>query len=164
MFSSIRHFGLVAVVDQALDERPLLEGERLEPFAQGSDVDAFGDAQRVFQFDAEIPHSAIHFGVAEQELDRPKIASLAVYQCGFRPAQGMRPVAARVETNRHYPVADKSGVLACRQVGRRVEPTREGAYIETRNGFDVDGVEIKCRLDFGAKAIDWRGLYKNPGA
>ena len=30
--------------------------------------------------------------------------------------------------------------------------------------FDVDGVEIKCRLDFGAKAIDWRGLYKNPGA
>ncbi|SNT09836.1 prohead protease/major capsid protein fusion protein [Antarctobacter heliothermus] len=41
---------------------------------------------------------------------------------------------------------------------------QQGAYIETRNGFDVDGIEIKCRLDFGAKAIDWRGLYKNPGA
>lgn len=41
---------------------------------------------------------------------------------------------------------------------------QQGAYIETRNGFDVDGVEIKCRLDFGAKAIEWRGLYKNPGA
>ena len=41
---------------------------------------------------------------------------------------------------------------------------QQGAYIETRNGFDVDGVEIKCRLDFGAKAIDWRGLYKNAGA
>ena len=41
---------------------------------------------------------------------------------------------------------------------------QQGAYIETRNGFDVDDVEIKCRLDFGAKAIDWRGLYKNPGA
>jgi hypothetical protein len=41
---------------------------------------------------------------------------------------------------------------------------QQGAYIETRNGFDVDGAEIKCRLDFGAKAIDWRGLYKNPGA
>ncbi|MEM5472912.1 prohead protease/major capsid protein fusion protein [Hoeflea sp. AS60] len=40
---------------------------------------------------------------------------------------------------------------------------QQGAYIEMRNGFDVDGVEIKCRLDFGAKAIDWRGLYKNPG-
>jgi hypothetical protein len=41
---------------------------------------------------------------------------------------------------------------------------QQGAYIESRNGFDVDGVEIKARLDFGAKAIDWRGLYKNSGA
>jgi hypothetical protein len=41
---------------------------------------------------------------------------------------------------------------------------QQGAYIESRNGFDVDGVEIKARLDFGAKAIDWRGLYKNSGS
>jgi len=40
----------------------------------------------------------------------------------------------------------------------------EGVYIETRNGFEVDGVEIKARLDFAAKAIDWRGLAKQPGA
>lgn len=39
-----------------------------------------------------------------------------------------------------------------------------GAYIESRMGFDVDGMEIKCRLDFGAAAIDHRGLAKNPGA
>ncbi len=39
-----------------------------------------------------------------------------------------------------------------------------GVYIETRVGFDVDGVEIKARLDFGAKAIDWRGIFKNSGA
>ena len=30
-------------------------------------------------------------------------------------------------------------------------------------GFEVDGIEFKARHDFGAKAIDWRGLYKNPG-
>ncbi len=41
---------------------------------------------------------------------------------------------------------------------------QEGAYMEARMGFDVDGVEVKCRLDFGAKAIDFRGLYKNAGA
>lgn len=41
---------------------------------------------------------------------------------------------------------------------------QEGVFIETRTGFDVDGVEIKARLDFGAKAIDRRGLYRNPGA
>jgi hypothetical protein len=40
---------------------------------------------------------------------------------------------------------------------------QNGVYIETRVGFDVDGVEIKARLDFGAKAIDWRGMFKNPG-
>jgi phage major head subunit gpT-like protein len=40
---------------------------------------------------------------------------------------------------------------------------QEGVALETRMGFDVDGIEIRARLDFGAKAIDWRGLYKNPG-
>lgn len=40
----------------------------------------------------------------------------------------------------------------------------EGVYLESRVGFDVDGVELKARLDFAAKAIDWKGLYKNAGA
>lgn len=39
-----------------------------------------------------------------------------------------------------------------------------GVYIETRQGFGVDGLEIKARHDFAAKAIDWRGMYKNVGA
>lgn len=40
---------------------------------------------------------------------------------------------------------------------------QRGVYLETRMGFDVDGMELKARLDFGVKAIDWRGLQKNPG-
>lgn len=40
----------------------------------------------------------------------------------------------------------------------------EGVSIETKNGFEVDGVQIRARLDFAAKAIDHRGLYKNAGA
>lgn len=40
----------------------------------------------------------------------------------------------------------------------------EGVYLESRVGFDVDGLELKARLDFAAKAIDWRGFYKNAGA
>lgn len=39
-----------------------------------------------------------------------------------------------------------------------------GLFTETRQGFEVDGVQIKARHVFGAKAIDWRGLYKNAGA
>lgn len=37
-------------------------------------------------------------------------------------------------------------------------------YMETRDGWSVDGVEMKVRLDAGVKALGWRGLYKNPGA
>lgn len=39
----------------------------------------------------------------------------------------------------------------------------QGLYTEQRNGFDVDGLEVKARLDFAAKATDWRGIYKNAG-
>lgn len=41
---------------------------------------------------------------------------------------------------------------------------QRGLYIESREGFEVDGLEIKARLDFGAKVIDHRGMFKNPGA
>ena len=41
---------------------------------------------------------------------------------------------------------------------------QEGLYTETRVGFDTDMLEVKARLDVAAKAIDWRTLYKNPGA
>jgi len=41
---------------------------------------------------------------------------------------------------------------------------QEGVFTETRMGFEVDGMEIKARHDFAAKAIDWRGLFKNAGA
>lgn len=40
----------------------------------------------------------------------------------------------------------------------------QGVFTETREGFEVDGVEIKARLVFGAAWIDYRGAYKNPGA
>lgn len=40
----------------------------------------------------------------------------------------------------------------------------QGMFTETRQGFEVDGLQIKARHVFGAKAIDWRGMYKNVGA
>lgn len=39
-----------------------------------------------------------------------------------------------------------------------------GLFTTRREGFEVDGVEIKARHVFAAKAIDHRGLQKNPGA
>jgi len=40
---------------------------------------------------------------------------------------------------------------------------QEGVFLDSRIGFEVDGIELKARLDFGAAAIDFRGLYKDPG-
>jgi hypothetical protein len=37
-------------------------------------------------------------------------------------------------------------------------------YMEMQNGWNVDGTEFKVRIDAGAKAVDWRGLYWNDGA
>ncbi len=39
----------------------------------------------------------------------------------------------------------------------------EGPQIESRNGFEVDGVQIKVRLDFGCGFVDWRGWHRNAG-
>lgn len=50
-------------------------------------------------------------------------------------------------------------------------PSLEYAYLEgqegpsffTREGFDIDGVEIKVSVDYGAGWTDHRGWYRNPG-
>ena len=39
----------------------------------------------------------------------------------------------------------------------------ENPRLETRQGFDVDGIEYKVAFDVGVDAIDFRGLYKNAG-
>lgn len=38
-----------------------------------------------------------------------------------------------------------------------------GPVIESELGFEVDGISFKCREDFAAKALDWRGLYRAVG-
>lgn len=39
----------------------------------------------------------------------------------------------------------------------------EGPQMLTREGREIDGMEIKCRLDFGAGVIDWRNPCKYGG-
>ncbi|MDP3669569.1 MAG: Mu-like prophage major head subunit gpT family protein [Telluria sp.] len=40
----------------------------------------------------------------------------------------------------------------------------EGPVMESQTNFSTDGMSLKCRLDFAAKAIDFRGLYKSNGS
>lgn len=66
----------------------------------------------------------------------------------------------RITDNSWYLAAEArhSGLVAGYLEGQ------EEVFLDTREGFDVDGTEWKGRLDYVGKAVDWRGLYKNPGA
>ena len=39
----------------------------------------------------------------------------------------------------------------------------EEPFLDQRDGWTVDGTEMKVRLDAGVKALHWRGLYRNAG-
>lgn len=69
------------------------------------------------------------------------------------------------------PELDANSITAWYLVGKNTDTVEycwldgaEGVYIESEPGFDSDGVKLKARLDFAAKAGDWRAMYKNPGA
>jgi hypothetical protein len=49
------------------------------------------------------------------------------------------------------------GVIRCYIAGE------SRPYYEQENGFTVDGLNVKARLDFGVGVVDYRGLVKNPG-
>jgi hypothetical protein len=70
-------------------------------------------------------------------------------------------VEARITGNTWYLSADPALIDTIEYAYLEGE---EGLYTEQRIGFEVDGIEIKGRVDFAAKAIDWRGLFMNPGA
>jgi HK97 family phage prohead protease len=69
-------------------------------------------------------------------------------------------VEARITGNQWYLAADPMMIDTIRLDSLEGQ---DGVYSETRVGFEVDGVEMKARIDRVAKAVDWRGLYRNPG-
>lgn len=70
-------------------------------------------------------------------------------------------VDPRISGNNWFLAGDPN---ACDTVEYAYLEGEEGIFTETRMGFEVDGLEIKARLVFAAKAIDYRNLYKNGGA
>lgn len=70
-------------------------------------------------------------------------------------------VDARITGNQWYLYAAPGVVDTFEYAYLEGEP---GVFTETREGFEVDGLEIKARLVFGAAWIDYRGAYKNSGA
>ena len=60
-------------------------------------------------------------------------------------------------------------LVCCRRADRgrrsriRLPAGAPGPQVESRAGFEVDGVQFKVRLDYGAGFTDWRGWYSNAG-
>ena len=65
------------------------------------------------------------------------------------------------DPTRWYVVADPAQVDGLEYAHLAGAP---GPQTETRAGFEVDGVEVKVRDDFGAGFVDWRGWYTNAGS
>lgn len=66
-------------------------------------------------------------------------------------------VDPRLPSNAWYFVADPAKVEGLEYAYLEGAP---GPQIETRTGFEIDGVQTKVRLDFGAGWIDWRGWHR----
>ena len=69
-------------------------------------------------------------------------------------------VEARITGNQWYLAADPAMIDTIRLDSLEGQ---DGVYTETRVGFDVDGVEMKARVDRVAKVVDWRGFVRNAG-
>lgn len=41
---------------------------------------------------------------------------------------------------------------------------QQAPYLESQNGWNIDGTEWKVRLDYGVSAVGYRGIVKNAGA
>lgn len=83
-------------------------------------------------------------------------------QSGVNPYTNLIPITdARITDTSWYVSADPSQIDT---IEYAFLDGQDGVYTETRIGFEVDGVEIKARHDFAAKAVDYRGLYRNDGS
>lgn len=60
------------------------------------------------------------------------------------------------DAKRWYVVADTA---SCDGLEYAYLAGEEGVQIETKAGFEVDGVSMRARVDFGAGFVDWRSWY-----
>jgi hypothetical protein len=61
--------------------------------------------------------------------------------------------------SRWYVISEAIEGLACAYLEGNASPV-----VETRAGFEIDGIRLKVRHDFGCAFLDWRGWFNDAGA
>lgn len=108
------------------------------------------------------PRYVLVSAVKETEAEKAISAIQATKTSDVNPFSALSVVVEpRLSGNAWYVVADPAEIDGLEYAYLEGEP---GPQIETKAGFEVDGVQIKVRLDYGAGFVDWRGWYRNPGA
>ena len=79
-----------------------------------SDINLFGNRERIVHLDAELADRTFDFSVAEQELHGSQIPGAAVDQRCLGPAQGVGPKHHRVKPDACHPVGEQASILAGR--------------------------------------------------
>ena len=69
-----------------------MNGRSVAAPPMGSAVELLGNIEGVIEFDAEVSDGAFQLGMSEQQLDRARIAGLAIDQGCLGATQGARPV------------------------------------------------------------------------
>lgn len=77
---------------------------------------------------------------------------------GNRITRVYDPILDGTDTTDWYMAAEKGMTVTVFFLQGQSEP-----YLEQKQGWDVDGTELKVRIDAAAKAVDWRGLVFNEG-
>lgn len=90
------------------------------------------------------------------EMTATKSADVNVFKGAFVPVMDQH-----ISDKRWFLISDPA---MCDTIEYAYLDGMEGVSTETQYGFEVDGVTLKARMIFGAKAIDYRGMYKNAGA
>lgn len=94
---------------------------RPEPARYGLQVDPSRQGQRIIQTNAEITHSAVHLGMAEQQLDCAQVADLFVNLDNLGALHRMGAKGAWLQPDREQPVAQDPGTLPRGQVRTGVQ-------------------------------------------
>ena len=75
------------------------------------DFRSLSQKQRVFYIHAQIPDSALDFGVAEQDLHGAQVSGLLINNRRFGPPQGMGTIILPSETYACDPLIHQSRIL-----------------------------------------------------